>query len=69
MCSLHLQTREIIGRGHHISVYRIHVKLPYLSPWPLALFSHFLSVVIDSFYKYYFYSYSRNLNDKKIKNK
>ena len=30
MCSLQLQTKEIIGRGHHISVYRVHVKLPYV---------------------------------------
>jgi hypothetical protein len=32
MCCLHLQEREIIERGHHISVFRVHVKLPYLSP-------------------------------------
>ena len=31
MCCLHLQAREIIERGHHISVYRVHVSLPYLS--------------------------------------
>jgi hypothetical protein len=32
MCCLHLQEREIIERGHHISVYRLQVKLPSRFP-------------------------------------
>jgi hypothetical protein len=35
MCCLHLQAMEIIERGHHISVYRLQVKLP--SRFPLVV--------------------------------
>ena len=31
MCCLQLKAREIIECGHHISVYQVHNKLPYLS--------------------------------------
>jgi hypothetical protein len=37
MCCLRLQEREIIKRRHHISTYRVHVELPYLSSLYYAL--------------------------------
>ena len=38
-----MQAREIIERDHHISVHRIHVKLPYLS---LLMLVRYLSPVL-----------------------
>jgi hypothetical protein len=35
---LFTSVREIIERGHHINVYRVHVKLPYLFPLVLRVY-------------------------------
>jgi len=35
---LFTSAREIIERGHHINVYRVHVKLPYLFPLVLRVY-------------------------------
>ena len=35
---LFTSTGEIIERGHHINVYRVHVKLPYLFPLILRVY-------------------------------
>jgi len=40
MCCLHPQAREIIERGHHISVYQRDINLPYLFPLMEEVFSN-----------------------------
>jgi len=46
-CCFHPAAKEIIERGHHISVYRVHVKLPCICPllrykrWEIHLWYNF----------------------------